>query len=345
MKHNTNTISFNKYTKKNLLQYCLGGLLYMPSKQSIVDKIINKKIKNLTSMAMCFEDAIKEEDVLNAEQNVISILNSLIKSIKKGKMNEKDDMPLFFLRVRNPQQFKEFINKLKPEHFKLITGFIFPKFDTSNAMEYINILKNLNSKYPPIYGLPILESRQVIYKETRIEELTNIKKILDKYSDMILNVRVGGTDFSSIFGLRRSLSYTIYDIRVVEDCLIDIINVFGRENKFVISAPVWEYFSKSINSPEIKMLIKETNLDIQNGFIGKTVIHPYQLPYVNTCLAVTKEDYNDATVIVNNQGGGVIKGSNNNKMNEMNPHFNWAKKIITRASVYGIREENLNVNN
>ena len=163
--------------------------------------------------------------------------------------------------------------------------------------------------------------------------------ILNKYSHLILNVRVGGTDFSSIFGLRRKLNYSIYDIRVVSDCLIDIVNFFARDDKFVVSAPVWEYFSKEAYSKEILGLIKEVDLDIQNGFIGKTVIHPYQLPYVNMALSVSYEEYEDAKCILKNQGGGVIKGINNNKMNETNPHLNWANKIITRANIYGVRKE------
>lgn len=334
------TQHFNKFiTDRKVLQYCLGGLLYMPSKQDIVDKIVNKKITGLTSMSMCFEDAIREADLAEAENNVISILDSFNEACENGKMNITKDMPLFFLRVRSPKQFKDFTNRLNETQFKYITGFIFPKFDSTNADKYIDILDKLNKKYSPIYGMPILESRQVMYKETRLQELTYIKNILNKYSHLILNVRVGGTDFSSIFGLRRKLNYSIYDIRVVSDCLIDIVNFFARDDKFVVSAPVWEYFSKEAYSKEILGLIKEVDLDIQNGFIGKTVIHPYQLPYVNMALSVSYEEYEDAKCILKNQGGGVIKGVNNNKMNETNPHLNWANKIITRANIYGVRKE------
>ena len=48
MKHNQNNASFrfqlepvefSKPTEKALLQYCLGGTLYMPATRSIVDKL------------------------------------------------------------------------------------------------------------------------------------------------------------------------------------------------------------------------------------------------------------------------------------------------------------------
>ena len=55
----------------------------------------------------------------------------------------------------------------------------------------------------------------------------------------LLFIRVGGTDFSSKFGLRRSVDSSIYNVRVVSDCLIDIINMFARDGQdYVISAPV-----------------------------------------------------------------------------------------------------------
>ena len=58
-------VEFNKYTNKDLLRYCIGGLLYMPATQNnILEKIKNKNIPGMTSMTMCFEDAIPE-DILN----------------------------------------------------------------------------------------------------------------------------------------------------------------------------------------------------------------------------------------------------------------------------------------
>lgn len=54
-----------------------------------------------------------------------------------------------------------------------------------------------------LYGMPILEDPRVALKETRLTELIEIKKILDSYKKYVLQVRVGATDFSSCFGVRR----------------------------------------------------------------------------------------------------------------------------------------------
>ena len=172
----------------------------------------------------------------------------------------------------------------------------------------------------------------------------------------MLNVRVGGTDWSSVFGVRRGINYTIYDIMTVSDCLKDVLNVFARDNDYSVSGPVWEYFRankdmkfteipKSINQSLFKRdilindavdgLLRELLLDRANGFIGKTIIHPTHIPYVNGMLAVTREVYNDACQIMDTSGG-VIKSESGNKMNEIGPHRCWAEKILMRAKAYGV---------
>lgn len=77
---------------------------------------------------------------------------------------------------------------------------------------------------------------------------------------------------------------------------------------------------------EIDGLLREVILDKANGFVGRTVIHPSHVKFVNALMAVTKEEYDDACQILN-AGGGVVKGSGGNKMNEIRPHTNWAKRF------------------
>ncbi len=60
-------IEFNKYTDIELLKYCLGATLYMPATKVVVEKIASKSLAGLTTMVMCFEDAIAEHDLQKAE--------------------------------------------------------------------------------------------------------------------------------------------------------------------------------------------------------------------------------------------------------------------------------------
>ena len=322
------------------MKYAVGANLYMNGEKDFYEKIINGNFEELGAISICFEDATRDSEVEAAEDNVVKMLDKL----KEHSENIEviNNIPLIFFRVRNYNQFINFTSKLKSEHYSYIAGFIFPKFTTKNSIDYLEYTKELSEKYNEVlYAMPILESESIIYKETRLQELINLKEVIDKYSNIILNIRVGGTDFSSKFGLRRSVNSSIYNVRVVADCLIDIINIFLREGQnYVISAPVWEYFSEDINSKEIIGLINEIKVDKENGFCGKTIIHPSQIKYVNSLYAVTYEEYIDAKNIIGScNDGGVFKGYGGNKMNEVKPHFNWAKKIMSRAKIFGVLNE------
>lgn len=353
-------VNFDKYTEQGLLRYCLGATMYMPGTKDFLQPILSKKYPGLTSMVMCFEDACKEELVPEAEQNVLHLLDSLNEELAKGTISY-GEIPLIIFRVRNVEQFKHFSSMLKPEHIHLVTAFNFPKFTKENGEKYFGHLEYLNEKFGEIiYGMPILEAKEMAYLESRIPELMGVKEILDRHKRLVLNVRVGGTDWSSVFGVRRGINYTIYDIMTVRDCLKDVLNVFARHNDYSVSGPVWEYFRAnktmkfseipaSINESLFKReplindavdgLLRELLLDRANGFIGKTIIHPTHIPYVNGMLSVTQEVYNDALQVMNTSGG-VVKSESGNKMNEIGPHRCWAEKIIMRGKAYGvIRDE------
>ena len=350
-------VDFNKYTDRSLLQYCLGATMYMPGTKDFAQAVIDKKYPGLTSMVMCFEDACPEEDVPAAELNSIHVLDTLMEAERDGRL-KYEDVPLLFFRVRSPEQFRHFSSFLRKEHIRYITGFNFPKFNGGNGDQYMHHLVELNNRFGDIlYGMPIIEDARVAYKETRLLELMAIKNICDCHRDLILNIRVGGTDFSSCFGVRRGINSTIYDIMTVANCLMDVLNVFTRNNDYTVSGPVWEYFrvNKSMKFgilPKIDIqdtllkrtpvvndavdgLMRELILDQANGFMGKTCIHPTHLNYINGMLAVTKDEYNDAIQILSTSGG-VIKGSKG--MNEIGPHHNWADKIFRRAQAYGVIE-------
>ena len=349
-------INFDKYTEQGLLRYCLGATMYMPGTKDFLQPILDKKYPGLTSMVMCFEDACKEELVPEAEDNVIHLLDALGEAVKEGKI-KYEEIPLIIFRVRNVEQFHRFSARLTKERVHFVTAFNFPKFNRANGEEYFSHLEALNEQFGEvIYGMPILEAREMAYLETRIPELMGVKEILDRHKRLVLNVRVGGTDWSSVFGVRRGINYTIYDIMTVSDCLKDVLNVFARDNDYSVSGPVWEYFRankdmkfteipKSINQSLFKRdilindavdgLLRELLLDRANGFIGKTIIHPTHIPYVNGMLAVTREVYNDACQIMDTSGG-VIKSESGNKMNEIGPHRCWAEKILMRAKAYGV---------
>ena len=106
----------------------------------------------------------------------------------------------------------------------------------------------------------------------------------------------------------------------------------------MVSGPVWEYFSGAGWEEGLR---RELALDLLSGFIGKTVIHPNQIPVVNYMLKVSAGDYRDARAITGWNGADgllVASSADATRMNEYNTHFNWASKVLRLAQVYGVRE-------
>ena len=349
-------MEFNKYTERDLLQYCLGATLYMPGTKDIKDKVVNHQL-DVTSLVMCCEDAIKEEDLPIAEQNILDHMDYFADMIEAGKLTH-NDIPLIFVRVRNPEQFESFIERMTARQASVLTGFNFPKFSSENAFRVLQTLVKVNNRFNVVlYGMPILEGPEIAFRESRQQELLLLRNILEPYKNLILNIRVGGTDMSSLFGVRRGINSTVYDIMPVRDALSDVVNFFIRYNDYCVSAAVWEYFraykdddidevikrnfhnalikGQDIVNPAIDGLMKEVLIDRANGFVGKTIIHPTHAKFVNAMFTVVEEEYNDAVQILHTSGG-VVKSAHGDKMNEIGPHRRWAEKIVRRAEVYGV---------
>ena len=351
-------------TDKETLAHALGATLYMPgTSNKAINDIINNNIPGLMSAVVCLEDAINDREVAAAEENILMQLKTLY-SLKE----EGSSLPFIFIRVRDYQQFKRLTTKLGSA-IQGLTGFVFPKFNYKSGYKYFERLAKIN-KLPgkTLYGMPIFEGPQTIYLESRSKSLLNLKKLLDNYKDLVLNVRIGATDLSGLYGLRRSPELTIYDIAVIRDFIAELVNVFGRpQDQYVISGPVWEYFPSGsrVLKPQLRQtpfqehygdegrrvrqsligryidgLIREIMLDKANGLIGKTIIHPSHILPVQALYAVTHEEYCDALdILASGCTGGVTKSIYNNKMNEPKPHTSWAKRIMLLAKIYGVLNE------
>lgn len=320
---------FNLYSDKKTLSYSLGATLYMDSLRKNLLKDIEKT--TATSVVICLEDAISSDKVEIAEINVMRFLeqlNTLI-AINPDSIN---NFPLIFLRIRSFPQFKSFLYN---SNLSNIIGFVFPKFDIETGIAYFEELRSFNNNNSKkLYGMPIIETKSVIHKETRTNELIKIIASLEAFKDLVLNIRIGGTDFSGIYGLRRDKFHTIYDLSIINDCITDIINLFKIED-YVISAPVNEYF-RFDERFENYGLYKELLLDKMNGLTGKTVIHPKQVDIVNALMVISKEDYLDARSILASSDDGVIRSLYNNKMNEVKPHTKWARHIMELSRIIGV---------
>lgn len=316
---------------KEILQYKVGGLLYMPAfQENIVQKISENKLPHLSSAAFCLEDSIRDRSLSEAE-------SALKKTLRELEELEKD-LPLIFVRVRSPRHLESFHEKIG-SHSKILTGYILPKFDLTNAVDFIAIAKVMNfDRIQPLYIMPTFESNQVSDLATRRETLTELHRLLYRVRDIVLNVRVGVNDFCKIYGLRRNINQTIYDIGIVRDVLIDILNVFAKD--FVVAGSVWNYFNGDNNGAWAEGLRRELELDRANGFIGKSAIHPAQLPIIFDSLKVSQSDLDDANLLLDWEPGklGVKKSADGSRMNEIKCHLTWARRIKLLSELYGVKE-------
>jgi citrate lyase beta subunit len=322
-----------------LLPYRVGALMYVPALNAgIGEKICAGAYPELDSLAFCLEDALTDSRVGEAETQLVKTLAYITKH-RTGKL------PLLFVRVRNYPQFKRLAAVLG-DMSNLLTGLIFPKFDLAHAAEYCSIMGDINAaRSAPLYFMPVIETESVMKLGSRKRTLLGIREVLDGCREIVLNVRVGAMDFCRMYGFRRGIGNTIYDIGVVRDMLTDILTVFS--DSYVVSAPVWEYFCNSDGDDGrwALGLENELRLDIANGFIGKTVIHPSQLPIVRKWLMPVREDVDDAKAVLEwkDEGLGVAKSVNGNRMNEVATHVKWAQKILMLSEIYGARLDGENI--
>ena len=362
-----------------LLAVALGGTLYTPANRpDLVKDVLRQRDLGCVSMVLCLEDSIPDSDVGRAEKNVIAALSAL--------SSGEERLPLLFVRVRTPEQMLS-VARRAGAATGVLTGFVIPKFDNESgvaaafirALHVIQTELGLDGNTAPgtttpeatapghrLRIMPILESSAVIHVESRAAALTNIYTILAANREDILSVRIGATDMSSAFGLRRSRDLTIYDVNVVAGVIGDIVNVLGRpDGGFVISGPVWEHFSNTerVLRPQLRVtpfsgpqeqelrrrimtanldtLIREIELDLANGLLGKTVIHPSHVSLVHAMSVVSHEEYLDALAIAGNENGGAAASPYGNKMNEMKPHQAWARRTLLRADAFGVAAANV----
>lgn len=349
---------FDDHADRETLAVALGATLYVPATRTdLTATILRRADKGVCSMVIDLEDAVADHEVAAAKRQAVRTLDELAA--------RPDPSPMLFVRVRDADTVPELLDQLGAGT-RVLTGFVFPKFDSASAPKYLAALATAAAGAGrPLYGMPVLESAALVHRQTRDSELTQIAALLAEHRERILAVRIGATDMCATFGIRRDRDLTIYDVRVIADVIADIVNYLGRADGtgFVITGPVWEYFADHermfrpllrtapfeesdavpfrsyLVSRDLDGLLREITLDRANGIQGKTVIHPSHVAAVHALSVVTHEEYCDALDILQVEVGGVAASGYRNKMNEMRPHRSWARHTLARARVFGVAKK------
>ncbi len=349
---------FDRHDDPAVLAVALGATLYSPATRPVLaDDVLRSARRGVKSMVLGLEDAIGDDEVGAAEANLVAQLRLL-----HGTVGDGAEVPLLFIRVRDPRQIGDLIGRLG-DAAALVSGFVLPKFTPATGGAFLDAVEDTAQRSGlRLLAMPVIESPEAVYAETRTEMLHEVARLLAKHRPRILAVRIGATDMSAAYGLRRPPDLTIYDIRPVASVICDVVNVLGRADGggHVVTGPVWEYFSagERMFKPQLRQspfeaqhaaplrqrlitsdldgLIREVHLDKANGLIGKTVIHPSHVAAVHALSVVTHEEYCDAADILAVTGGGAMASSYANKMNEAKPHRAWAERLMLRARVFGV---------
>ncbi|MFD6419741.1 HpcH/HpaI aldolase/citrate lyase family protein [Streptomyces sp. NPDC060194] len=351
---------FDAGSDARVLAVGLGATLYSPAtRPRLADDIVKQTGLGVVSMVLCLEDSIEDGEVAFGEENLVRHLGDL-----HGRGAET---PLLFIRVRTPEQIPDLARRLGPA-LRLLSGFVLPKFTEERGIAFLEALGAAEAETGRrLFAMPVLESPELLHLESRGATLAGISRVLDKYRERVLALRLGVTDFCSAYGLRRAPAMTAYDVQIVASVIADVVNVLGRADGtgYTVTGPVWEYFrsSERIFKPQLRQspflagqaeqlrtrliehdmdgLLREIELDRANGLLGKTCIHPTHVLPVHALSVVSHEEFSDATDILRPErgGGGVLRSAYTNKMNEVKPHRAWAERTLLRAEVFGVARE------
>ncbi|WP_055713292.1 HpcH/HpaI aldolase/citrate lyase family protein [Streptomyces torulosus] len=354
---------FTADSPARVLAAALGATLYSPAtRERLADDIVKQAGRGVVSMVLCLEDSIDDAEVVAAEENVVRQFADLA-------ARPDADLPLLFIRVRFPEQIPDLVRRLGPD-VRLLSGFVLPKFTEERGIAFLEALTAAEAASGRrLFAMPVLESPELMYRETRVEALQGIAHTVDKYRDRVLALRLGVTDFCSSYALRRAPDMTAYDVQIVASVIADVVNVLGRADGtgFTVTGPVWEYFrvQERMFKPQLRTspflenragrlretliehaldgLLREISLDQANGLLGKTCIHPSHVLPVHALSVVSHEEFSDAEDILRPErgGGGVLRSASRNKMNEVKPHRAWAERVLQRAEVFGVANEDI----
>ncbi|MEV5732117.1 MULTISPECIES: HpcH/HpaI aldolase/citrate lyase family protein [unclassified Streptomyces] len=354
---------FTADSPARLLSAALGATLYSPAtRPRLADDILRQAGNGVISMVLCLEDSIDDADVAAGEEN-------LVRQFADLASRTATQPPLLFIRVRVPEQIPDLVRRLGPS-VRLLSGFVLPKFTEERGTPFLEALTLAEAESGRrLFAMPVLESPELLYRESRVDTLEGIARAVGKFRDRVLALRLGVTDFCSSYGLRRAPDMTAYDVQVVASVIADVVNMLGRADGsgFTVTGPVWEYFRvpERMFKPQLRQspflevqavelrekliehamdgLLREISLDQANGLLGKTCIHPSHVLPVHALSVVSHEEFSDAVDILRPErgGGGVLRSAYTNKMNEVKPHRAWAERTLLRAEVFGVAGEDV----
>jgi citrate lyase beta subunit len=283
--------------------YRLGASLYVPAIHSkLKDALRGAIFGGVRSLIACTEDSIAEADVDRALGNLARILPHL---------PQREQGPLRFIRPRNAAVLAEL---LRMDGIERVHGFVIPKADLDTLSPYEAALGRHD-----YWLMPTMET-SAVFDPLALRELRQ-RLTTAGLKRHILALRIGGNDLLKMLGLRRQRGVSIYQTPL--GLLISQLVLAFRPFGFHLTAPVFDL----IDDPQT--LADEVRQDVLMGLIGKTAIHPDQVPVIEEGLAVSEHELELARQILAPRREAVFRL--HGAMIEKAVHQEWAYAILARA--------------
>lgn len=291
-----------------------GATLYVPAINPAVDQIRSGSVQGLGSMVICLEDAIRDDQVDQAMNDLRAHL---------ARHQPSDDQPLAYVRPRNPQMAERI---MKMPGAKALRGFVLPKATADTLPDWMGTLRNENyAVMPTIETVHAFDVREVA--RMRDQALT-----IGMQVDM---VRIGGNDILATIGARRSSRRTLYE-GPLGPVVTGIVGVFAGTG-IMLSSPVLEHYAEN------RLLIDEIENDMEHGIFNKTAIHPRQVSIINAALQPTANEVTEARAILDCDAKGVF--GMDGSMCEPKTHAAWAALVMARQRSLGMKQNDVRTAN
>jgi citrate lyase beta subunit len=287
----------------------LGASLYVPATHKDLVAVGNRvRYPFLRSLIYCTEDAVRGDDVPRALAHLADALPRLAPTAGL----------LRFIRPRDPLVLRELLGMGGIER---IDGFVLPKLNRRLLDSYLGALAGR----PDFLLMPTLETIDVF-------DVTGLAALRDclragGVRERILAVRIGGNDLLSLLGLRRPAGKTVYATPL--GAVITQIVLLFRPFGLPLTAPVFEDLDRT------DVLAREVQEDLAHGLVGKTAIHPDQVPLIEAAYSVPAAEAQLAERILAPGAPAVFRCQG--IMCEPSTHRAWAAETRERARLYGVQ--------
>jgi citrate lyase beta subunit len=284
----------------------MGASLYVPTtRDDLVQIASGERLAAVRSLIFCTEDAVAAPALETALANLATMLRQL--SAANGRER--------YVRVRDASVLAQVLAMPGADR---LDGFVIPKATRHTLGAYLCQLEHTGHKI-----MPTLETVEVFDDG----DMRLLREYLQAcgFATRIPALRIGGNDLLALLGIRRPRNLTIYQTPLGQ-VIARLVTTF-RPYGFRLTAPVFEY----LKTPEL--LAEEVLQDLAFGMVGKTAIHPDQVPMIEQHYRVRPIDVMVARRIVAQDSPAVFKMDD--AMCEVATHLGWARAVIEQARHFG----------